>query len=173
MRAMEFYRAVTMDASDLYGRLLDTLEREHIAYCLVGGQGVNAYVTPLISLDLDFVIATNDLDRALQVLGSEFTITRFPNTINLASAGSEIRAQIQIDPRYAQFVERAQRRDVFGRSVSVAAIEDLLQGKIWAASDRDRRPSKKQKDLADIARIIETYSALRNKVPGEILARLE
>jgi hypothetical protein len=43
---MEFYRAVTMDASDLYGRLIDTLERENIAYCLVDGQGVNAYVSP-------------------------------------------------------------------------------------------------------------------------------
>jgi hypothetical protein len=173
MRAAEFYRAVTMDASDLYGRLLDTLERERIAYCLVGGQGVNAYVEPLISLDLDFVIAMNDLDRALAVLGKEFTITPFPNTIDLASAGSEIRAQIQIDPRYAPFVERAEQRDVFGRSVSVASIEDLLQGKIWAASDPGRRASKKQKDFADIARILESYPTLRDKVPGEILARIE
>jgi len=165
MRAMEFYRAVTMDASDLYGRLIDTLERESIAYCLVGGQGVNAYVSPLISLDLDFVIATADLARALEILGHEFTITRFANTINLRDAASEIRAQIQMDPRYAPFVTRAERRDIFGRSVFVASIEDLLQGKIWAASDPDRRDSKRKKDIADIARITESYPHLRDRVP--------
>jgi hypothetical protein len=173
MQAAEFYRAVTMDESDLFGRLLDTLENEHIAYCLVGGQGVNAYVSPLISLDLDFAIASDDLERALKILQSQFTITRFANTINLTSPSSGIRAQIQADPRYFDFVSRAERREVFGREVSVAAIEDLLQGKVWAASDRDRRPSKRQKDLADIARIVESFPALRERVPDEILSKLE
>jgi hypothetical protein len=173
MQAAEFYRAVTMDESDLFGRLLDTLERERIAYCLVGGQGVNAYVSPLISLDLDFAIAASDLDRALRILGLEFEITHFANTINLTAPGSGIRAQIQTDPRYFAFVARSQRREVFGRDVAVAAIGDLLQGKIWAASDPDRRPSKRQKDLADIARIVEGFPALREIVPPEILVKLE
>jgi hypothetical protein len=38
--------------------------------------------------------------------------------------------------------------------------------------DPSRRPSKRQKDLADIARLIEAYPYIRQKVPGEILARL-
>jgi hypothetical protein len=59
-----------------------------------------------------------------------------------------------------------------GISLPVARIEDVLQGKIWAVSDSDRRGSKKQKDLADIARILESYPQLRNKVPQEILSKL-
>jgi hypothetical protein len=173
MRAAEFYRAVTMDGTDFFGRLLDLLEDEAIGYCLVGGQGVNAYVTPLVSLDLDFAIAARDLDRALGVLGKHFEMKRFANTINLAAAGSGIHAQIQTDPRYFDFVERAERRIVFDREVSVAAIEDLLQGKIWAATDPERRGSKRQKDLADISRIIESYPRLRDRVPTGILDRLE
>jgi len=54
----------------------------------------------------------------------------------------------------------------------VAAIEDILQGKIWAAQDETRRGSKRQKDLADIARLLEADPALRDRVPPDIAQRL-
>lgn len=54
----------------------------------------------------------------------------------------------------------------------VAALEDVLQGKIWAVSDPQRRGSKRQKDLADIARLIEQYPHLKEQVPPEILDKL-
>jgi hypothetical protein len=69
-------------------------------------------------------------------------------------------------------VERAERRDVLGLTLPVARVEDVLQGKIWAVQDRMRRPSKRQKDLADIARLLESYPDLRNDVPREVLALL-
>jgi len=77
-----------------------------------------------------------------------------------------------IDARYAPFVDRASRRLVLGMDLPVASVEDLLDGKVWAAMDPSRRPSKRQKDLADIARLIEAYPALRAALPPEILARL-
>ena len=49
---------------------------------------------------------------------------------------------------------------------------DLLRGKIWAAQDPERLRSKRQKDLADIARILEAYPALCAEVPDELLRRL-
>jgi hypothetical protein len=54
----------------------------------------------------------------------------------------------------------------------VASLEDVLQGKIWASLDHERRGSKRQKDFADIARLIEAYPELRDRVPEEILSRL-
>jgi hypothetical protein len=36
----------------------------------------------------------------------------------------------------------------------------------------ETRASKRQKDLADIARVLETYPALRAMVPADVLARL-
>ncbi|MFO3797400.1 MAG: nucleotidyl transferase AbiEii/AbiGii toxin family protein, partial [Anaerolineales bacterium] len=63
--------------------------------------------------------------------------------------------------------------EVLGMKLPVARLEDVLQGKIWAALDPERRGSKRQKDLADIARLIEHYPHLRDRVPPEILARLE
>jgi hypothetical protein len=38
--------------------------------------------------------------------------------------------------------------------------------------DPSRRPSKRQKDLADIARLLEAFPALRQQVPAEVLTRL-
>lgn len=57
-------------------------------------------------------------------------------------------------------------------TLPVASVEDVLQGKIWAVMDPERRGSKRQKDLADIARILEKYPDLRTRVPQEIRARL-
>ena len=54
----------------------------------------------------------------------------------------------------------------------VARIEHILQGKIWAATDSERRPSKRQKDLADIARLLEVKPELKPDVPREVLDRL-
>jgi hypothetical protein len=61
---------------------------------------------------------------------------------------------------------------VLGIRLSVARLEDLLDGKMWEAMDPGRRPSTWQKDLADIARLLEAYPALGDRVPAEILARL-
>lgn len=80
--------------------------------------------------------------------------------------------QIQTDPRHAPFVDRAAEREVLGLVLPVASIEDELQGKVWAADDGTRRASKRQKDLADIARLLEQRPDLRSRVPDSILRRL-
>ena len=54
----------------------------------------------------------------------------------------------------------------------VASREDVLQGKVWAYLDPNRRKSKRQKDLADILRLIETYPELENKLPPRLKEEL-
>lgn len=67
----------------------------------------------------------------------------------------------------------AVQANVLGITLPVARLEDVLQGKIWDALDPEQRGNQRQKDLADIARLIERYPHLRRRVPPEILARLE
>lgn len=55
----------------------------------------------------------------------------------------------------------------------VAAIDDVLQGKLWAAQDESRRPSKRRKDLLDIERLLDVRPELRASVPEGVLRRLE
>jgi hypothetical protein len=52
--------------------------------------------------------------------------------------------------------------------MKVAALEDLLNGKVWAYSDEERRKSKRQKDLADIMRLVETHPHLFDLIPDNI-----
>jgi hypothetical protein len=172
MRAETFWKTVTADTTGLLDRLIGLLAERGVRYCVVNGLGVNAYADPVVSLDLDLAVALEDLGRIEPLLRERFTVERFPHSINISERGSSLRVQFQTDPRYAAFVPRAALRDVLGVRLPVAHVEDVLQGKIWAVSDTDRRPSKRQKDLADIARLLETLPALRERVPPEILARL-
>jgi hypothetical protein len=48
-----------------------------------------------------------------------------------------------------------------------------LQGKVWAYMDKERRKSKRQKDLADILRIIETFPKFEAALPEGIRRELE
>jgi hypothetical protein len=172
VRAQAFWKAVTVDESDLLGRLLTLLSERRATFCLVGGQAVNAYVDPVVSLDLDIVIAPQDVESILRIAEGHFETARFPFSVNLSAPGSDLRVQIQTDPRYAGFVDRAVVRNVLGHELPVASVEDVLQGKVWAAEDRSRRASKRLKDLADIARLLEAFPALRDRVPNGILDRL-
>ena len=172
MEALAFWKAVTMDQANFLETLFRLLDEHGIRYCVIGGQGVNAYVDPLVSLDLDLAIATDDLERSETLLADRFRMQRFPHSLNLELAGSSLRVQIQTDPRYGEFVARSTTRAVLGLPLPVAAIEDVLQGKIWAATDPGRRPSKRRKDLLDIERVLESYPSLRPRVPAEILQRL-
>jgi hypothetical protein len=125
-----------------------------------------------VSLDLDLVVAANQIGTVEALVRDSFVVEQFPHSVNVLLPGSDLRVQIQTDPRYAPFVDRATVRDVLGVPLPVASVEDLLQGKLWAATDPTRRPSKRQKDLADIARLLETDPALRERVPADVLARL-
>ncbi|MBI3492987.1 MAG: nucleotidyl transferase AbiEii/AbiGii toxin family protein [Acidobacteria bacterium] len=161
-----------MDRSNLLEQFVALLRTHDVRFCLIGGQAVNAYVEPVVSLDLDVVIASDRLAEVEDLLAAAFRVERFTHSVNVSLPDSDLRIQIQLDPRYGAFIERSVTRVVLGLTLPVACLEDLLLGKIWAAQDSTRRGSKRQKDLADIARLIEAYPALRSSVPADILNRL-
>ena len=172
MQALEFWKTVTSDRSDILGDVLSVLAESGIAYCVIGGQGVNAYAEPVVSLDLDLVVATADLEEVARLFAPRFKVEFHPHSLNLARAGSDLRVQFQRDPRYETFLPHARKTNVLGLQLPVARVEDVLQGKVWAALDPTRRGSKRQKDLADIARLVEVCPDLLSRVPREILDRL-
>ncbi|MDQ3248359.1 MAG: hypothetical protein M3Q45_04035, partial [Chloroflexota bacterium] len=97
-----------MDKSNLIERLISLFADHHIRYCVIGGQAVNAYVDPLISLDLDIVVAVEQIEQTEQLFQeSGLTVRHFPHSLNIGLAGSDVRIQIQTDPRYYDFVDRA------------------------------------------------------------------
>ena len=172
MQARVFWTTVTADRSDLLGRFLTLLDERGVRWCVVGGVAVNAYVEPVVTLDLDLTLAADQAEAIESLLLRMFHAERFAHSLNISDDESDLRIQVQTDPRYPPFVARATPREVLGRTMPVAAVEDLLQGKVWAFQDATRRASKRQKDLADIARLIERFPHLRASVPADVLARL-
>ncbi|OGU73261.1 MAG: hypothetical protein A2V93_03065 [Ignavibacteria bacterium RBG_16_34_14] len=153
---------------DIVQLFLDKLNKLKIDYCVIGGLAVNAYAEPVASLDLDLVLAINDIGKLLEHVKKDFSITKFEHSINLQHPDSDLRIQLQTDLRYQTFITNASKSKVLGYKMKVAALEDVLKGKVWAYSDEERRKSKRQKDLADIMRLIETHPHLHNLIPENI-----
>jgi hypothetical protein len=172
MQALEFWKAVTVDRSGLLESFVAILKDLGIRYCVIGGVGVNAYADPVVTLDLDIVVAVADFSRLREALPAASKVREFPHSLNISLPESKLQIQVQLDSRYASFVDRAEIREVMDLRLRVASVEDLLNGKVWAVSDPSRRASKRQKDLADISRLLEVRPDLRSRVPDEILGRL-
>jgi len=168
MTKKEFMNLIANGQEDILQKLLDLLNKMKIDYCVIGGLAVNAYVEPVVSLDLDLVVVAESLNKLIKSVGKLFNVEKFPHSINLSSAKSDLRIQLQTDPRYQAFITRSSLKDVMGYKMKVATIEDVLQGKIWAYTDEERRKSKRQKDLADIFRLVESYPNLKDLLPESI-----
>ena len=172
MSDREFVNRVTNSQEDFLQDFLDLLQEQDVPFCVIGGLAVNAYAEPVVSLDLDLVAVSDRMDELTEILGQRFIVHRFPHSVNVSSPLSDLRIQLQTDPRYQDFVPRASRQTVLGYEIPVAALEDVLQGKVWAFSDPTRRPSKRQKDLADIMRLVETHPHLIALLPDPVRERI-
>jgi hypothetical protein len=169
MTGRTFFNAIAKGKADVLQIFLDILEKTGSSYCVVGGLAVNAYVEPVVSLDLDVVISAPDLDKVCRDASKRgFKTEKFEHSVNLNKSGSDLRIQLQTDARYQVFIQRAKVKKILGYKMKVAALDDVLQGKSWAYLDEKRRRSKRQKDLADIIRLIEGYPELQERIPGKI-----
>jgi hypothetical protein len=174
MTAKDFIKAVSNGEVDIIQMLLDIIARIDTPYCIIGGFGVNAYADPVVSLDLDIVTVARRLEElCAKAVEAGFTIERFEHSINLSSPKSDLRVQLQTDARYQEFISRSQRKNVLGYELMVATMEDVLKGKLWAYVDQTKRKSKRQKDLADITRLVETYPELLMLLPDSVRALIE
>jgi hypothetical protein len=174
MTGKEFLNSVANGKVDLLGLLLEALAQAEADYCVIGGLAVNAYAEPVVSLDLDLVVISERLP-ALRAAAEAAGMTSkdFEHSVKLFMAGSDLRIQLQTDPRYQEFIPRAELHEVLGYRMSVASLEDLLAGKVWAYSDETRRGSKRQKDLADIMRLVENHPRLIALLPPAVRALLD
>jgi hypothetical protein len=86
---------------------------------------------------------------------------------------SSLKVHVQTDPRYLPFIDHAAPREILGIQLPVARLEDVLQGKIWAALDPERPSIKRRKDLLDIERLAQAFPHLAEGIPTEIRDRLK
>jgi len=173
MTATEVYDSITNGGASDFAEATAILDR-YGPWCLIGGLAVNCYVEPVYTIDADMVIIAENLETIReQLIAAGFSISEFPYSMNAKKGESKLNLQFTTDQRYQDFIGRAEKREVLSRSVPVASLPDVLQGKVWAWSDRERRLSKRKKDELDLIRIGEAYPEMRELLPSEIAQQLK
>ena len=163
MTPKKFFDWQTSGGTDDVMRLVNCLERADIQWCAIGGVAVNHWASePMVTQDVDFVVAAESIDTTVKVLEEAgFASERFQRSVNFKGK-SKIAVQLSTESFYKEFPSRSVPADIHGILMRVASLEDTLQGKILAWKDAERRQSKKMKDLADIARLVESHGQLWN-----------
>ena len=173
MTAKQFYDWQTSGGTDDVMRLVDCLERADVQWCAIGGVAVNHWAEePMVTQDVDFVVTAEDVERTVQeLINAGFKATKHEWSVNFKGR-SKVTIQLSTEEVYLSFPERSVPADVHGILLRVASLEDTLTGKILAWSDSGRRQSKRIKDFADIARLVESHpflwEILPEKIQGEI-----
>jgi predicted nucleotidyltransferase len=173
MTQKQFYDWQTEGGAQDVFRLVTALEERDIEWCMIGGLAVNHWaLEPMTTADVDLVIVSDKVEEAAETLKSlGFTENRFQWSINFKGK-SNVSIQISTEQMYLDFPSRAVPANVHGILMKVASLEDTLAGKIAAFIDSARRPSKRQKDLADISRLLESHPHLQQLIPAEVLSKL-
>ena len=174
MTAKQFYDWQTSGGTNDVMRLVDCLERADIAWCVIGGVAVNHWAEhPLVTQDIDLVVASEAVERTVSLLEQAgFHSERFKWSVNFKGR-SAISIQLSTEDFYRDFPSRAVPADVHGILMRVATLEDTFRGKIKAWSESGRRQSKRIKDLADIARLVEAHPHLRDLLHGELKRQIQ
>lgn len=174
MTLRQFYDWQTLGGGSDVSSLVQSLEKLEISWCMIGGLAVNHWsLESMATADVDLVIASERIEDAVGALKQAgFSEQRFDWSINFKGQ-SKVLIQVSTEAFYQEFPSRAVAADVHGILMRVASLEDTFAGKIAAFSDSTRRPSKRQKDLADISRLIEAHPALKMLLPEPISSRLE
>jgi len=169
MTAKQFYDWQTSGGTDDVMRLVDCLERADIAWCAIGGVAVNYWAEhPMVTEDVDFVVVSDSIDRTVLLLEEAgFHYEKFKWSINFQGR-SKVKIQLSTEDFYRDFPSRSVPADVHGILLRVASLEDTLKGKMKAWSESERRQSKRIKDLADIARLVEAHPNLWNLLTSEL-----
>lgn len=156
----------------------EILERERVPYALIGGVAVQLHTAePRSTLDIDLAVRSYaDVPRdALVAAGFEHT-GRHTHSDNWRAPGrgpTTARTAIQFsaeDGAIIQAVSRATTVDLgSGVHLRVATVVDLIALKLVAAEASDRRPSKREHDVADVLALMEEHA---DAVSPELIERV-
>ncbi|MBU4212971.1 MAG: nucleotidyl transferase AbiEii/AbiGii toxin family protein [Kiritimatiellae bacterium] len=174
MTAKQFYDWQTSGGTDDVMRLVDCLERADAVWCAIGGVAVNHWAEqPMVTQDVDIVVASDSIERTVALLEEAgFRSERFEWSINFTGR-STVSIQLSTGDFYSDFPSRAVPADVHGILLRVASLEDTLRGKMKAWSEPERRQSKRIKDLADIARLVEAHPRLWDLLTDDLKQQVQ
>jgi hypothetical protein len=150
MTGKTFMNAVGSGKTDILQTFLKILEETKSPYCIIGGLAVNAYVEPVVSLDLDMVVAMEDVEEVCKAAKRKgLRVEKFEHSVNLMSPKSDLRVQLQTDMRYQEFISRCRTKQILGRWPSWRMFYRGKCGHIWINSGVRASGKKTWQTLCD------------------------
>lgn len=127
----------------------------------------------MVTRDVDFVVSVEQTELAVEsLIAAGFEAERHEWSVNFKSR-SQVAIQLTTENFYREVPDRAVAADIHGILMRVASLEDTLRGKIKTWSTPERQPSKRLKDLADFARLVESHPELRDQLPLKVKEQLK
>jgi len=161
---MEFLRAI--------GQVCGSLDRAAVRYALIGGFAMAMRGVQRATLDLDFLLMLEDLDRADRILRDSGYRRAF-HSENVSHYVGDDPALGRIDLLHAfrgpslSMLARAERIEVADRlTLPVVQVEDIIGLKVQAAVNDARR---KTADWSDIRLLIETAAQIGQTLDWELI----
>ncbi len=104
MTAKQFYDWQTSGGTDDVTNLVTCLERKDIPWCAIDGVAVNHWADePMVTQDVDFVVAANDVERAIQALEEAgFKAQKHEWSVNF-TGHSKVSIQLSTEGIYLSF----------------------------------------------------------------------
>ena len=161
-------------------KLTDAFDREGLRYALIGGLAMALRGVQRTTLDADFILLSDDLDRADGILNSLGYQREFQSE-NISHYQSKDSDLGRVDLLHAfrsatlGMLDRAERMSFTSTcQIPVVHTEDLIGLKVQAANND---PARFDSDWADIRRLIshcgETSQAIDWELVGDYLALFE
>lgn len=161
-----------MDFLKVLDEIGGALDRAEIRYALIGGFAMAMRGVQRATVDLDFILWLEDMDRTHELLQSR-GYQRVFHSENVSHYRAEDSDYGRIDILHAfrrpslSMLERAERVEVSpGLSVPVARVEDIMGLKIQAAVND---PGREAQDWLDIRLLLEAATQQREPLDWDLI----
>lgn len=152
-----------MDFKFVMEQLAGSFEKEGIEYALMGGFALGVWGAQRATIDIDFLILLEDMERAHGILTSLGYELRHKSQ-NVSQYISALKTFGEIDFLHAfrkvskSMLRRAQKKEIFGAGLTIKVLqpEDIIGLKVQALIND---PSRKTIDLADIESLMRLHGA--------------
>ena len=158
------------DKESVLATVLDILHERRVQYAVIGGIAVQLYTRePRTTKDIDLAIgALADIPREeLAARGFKFEGLHdyTENWLSPAPAGTPRTKRVPVQFSYGSPMTAAVSRSLsvdVGFPLQLVALPDLVELKLQAAEDPNRKRSKRGQDTVDVMKLVEEHPELQS-----------
>ncbi|MBI4811197.1 MAG: hypothetical protein HY800_07140, partial [Ignavibacteriales bacterium] len=74
MTGKTFFNKIANGKQDILNEFVNHLKQQRAHFCVIGGLAVNAYAEPVVSLDIDIVIAVDSIENIIKKLPKSYKV---------------------------------------------------------------------------------------------------